>query len=145
MVEFREPPRLLFADAGTPAPHPNHLRLRLGGGHEGIELSLEAKVPGDTMATRTVPLAFRYGGEPGVLAEAYERLLVDAIAGRQALFARQDGVEECWRIVEPALHAGGPAAPYQSGSWGPVEADRLIDSLGTWHNPGDPTVEERAS
>jgi glucose-6-phosphate 1-dehydrogenase len=145
VIEFREPPRLLFADAMTPAPHPNHLRLRLGGGHEGIELSLEAKVPGDTMATRPVPLAFRYGTEPGVQAEAYERLLVDAIVGRQALFARQDGVEECWRIIEPALHAGGTAIPYRSGTWGPIEADRLVESEGAWHEPGDPLASTPAS
>jgi len=137
VIEFREPPRLLFADPATPAPHPNHLRLRLGGGQEGIELSLDAKVPGDTMNTRPVPLAFRYGEEPGVRAEAYERLLMDAIAGRQALFARQDGVEECWRIVQPALQAAGPATPYPPGSWGPVEADHLVAGTGSWHQPTD--------
>ena len=103
LVEFREPPRPLFADEGTPLPHPNHLRIRLGGGHEGIELSLEAKVPGETMETRPVPLAFSYEEALGEQAEAYERLLYDAIEDRQALFARQDGVEQCWRIVEPAL------------------------------------------
>ena len=59
------------------------------------------------MATRAVPLAFSYEESLGEQAEAYERLLFDAIDGRQALFARQDGVEECWRIVEPAL--GRPA------------------------------------
>jgi glucose-6-phosphate 1-dehydrogenase len=138
VIEFRDPPRLLFAEDGTPPPHPNHLRLRLGGGHEGIELSLEAKVPGDSMATRPVPLAFRYGQEPGVHAEAYERLLVDAISGRQALFARQDGVEECWRIIEPALHADGTSIPYPSGSWGPTEADGLMDSSEVWHDPVEP-------
>jgi glucose-6-phosphate 1-dehydrogenase len=137
VIEFREPPRLLFAELGTPSPHPNHLLLRLGGGNEGIELSLETKVPGDSMATRPVALAFRYGQEAGVRAEAYERLLVDAITGRQALFARQDGVEECWRVVEPALHAGGTAIPYRRGSWGPVEANQLMDAAELWHEPGD--------
>ena len=138
VIEFRDPPRLLFADPGTPAPHPNHIRLRLGGGHEGIELSLEAKMPGDTMATRPVPLAFRYGNEPSVLAEAYERLLVDAIHGRQALFARQDGVEACWRIIEPALHGGAKVVQYRPGSWGPPEADGLMDDAEVWHDPSDP-------
>jgi len=135
VVEFKEPPRLLFAEAGTPMPHPNHLRLRLGGGNEGIELSLQAKVPGETMETRPVPLAFSYEQALGEQAEAYERLLFDAIEGRQALFARQDGVEECWRIVEPALRPTRPVLGYASGSWGPDAADQLIKPVGTWHTP----------
>ena len=135
ILEFKEPPRLLFAEEGTPIPHPNHLRLRLGGGGEAGELSLQAKVPGETMETRPVPLAFSYERELGVRAEAYERLLSDAIEGRQALFARQDGVEECWRIVEPALQASRPVQPYASGSWGPTAADELIDPVGAWHTP----------
>lgn len=66
---------------------------------------------------------------------AYERLLSDALEGRQALFARQDGVEECWRIVEPALRPTQPVRGYASGSWGPDAADQLIKPVGTWHTP----------
>ena len=135
VIEFREPPRLLFADADTAARHPNHLRLRLGGGDEGIELSLQAKVPGETLDTRPVPLAFSYEHALGEQAEAYERLLSDAIGGRQALFARQDGVEECWRIVEPSLRAPRPPVIYRTGSWGPDEATSLLGSAGAWHPP----------
>ena len=136
VIEFREPPRLLFADPDTPMPHPNHLRLRLGGGAEGIELTLEAKVPGETMQTRAVPLAFSYEQALGEQAEAYERLLSDAVAGRQALFARQDGVEECWRIVDPALRPSEPPLGYAPGSWGPATADELMGGAGDWHVPG---------
>jgi glucose-6-phosphate 1-dehydrogenase len=135
VIEFREPPRLLFADPDTPVPHPNHLRLRLGGGAEGIELTLEAKVPGETMQTRPVPLAFSYEQALGEQAEAYERLLSDAVAGRQALFARQDGVEECWRIIEPALQAHGAPLEYAPGSWGPAAADELLGTSHAWHVP----------
>jgi len=135
VVEFKEPPRLLFAEAGTPMPHPNHLRLRLGGGNEGIELSLQAKVPGETMQTRPVPLAFHYERALGEQTDAYQRLLSDVIEGRQALFARQDGVEECWRIVEPALAPTRPALSYAPGSWGPAAADELLSPLGNWHTP----------
>jgi len=135
VIEFREPPRLLFADPDTPVPHPNHLRLRLGGGAEGIELTLEAKVPGETMQTRPVPLAFSYEQALGEQAEAYERLLSDAVAGRQALFARQDGVEECWRIIEPALQAHGAPLEYAAGSWGPEAADELLGTSHAWHVP----------
>ena len=135
VIEFHEPPRLLFAEPGTPAPHPNHLRLRLGGGNEGIELSLQAKIPGETMETRAVPLSFSYEQALGEQAEAYERLLLDAIEGRQALFARQDGVEECWRIVEPALSMARPVRTYAAGSWGPAAADELLKPVGAWHAP----------
>ena len=68
-------------------------------------------------------------------AEAYERLLYDAIEDRQALFARQDSVEECWRIVELALESPGALHPYAPGSWGPAAADELIRSAGDWHVP----------
>jgi glucose-6-phosphate 1-dehydrogenase len=100
-----------------------------------MELSLQAKVPGETMQTRPVPLAFSYEQELGEQAEAYERLLFNAIEGRQALFARQDGVEECWRIVEPALQPARPVLAYTSGSWGPDAADALIRPVGAWHTP----------
>ncbi len=135
VIEFREPPPLLFAARDTPPPHPNHIRLRLGGGAEGIEVSLQAKVPGETMATRVVPLSFSYDQALGEQAEAYERLLGDAIEGRQELFARQDGVEECWRVVTPALEAPGPVHPYAAGSWGPAAADRLLGRGAAWHQP----------
>ena len=111
------------------------MRLRLGGGAEHIELSLEAKIPGETMQTQAVPLSFSYGEVLGEQAEAYERLLFDAINGRQALFARQDGVEECWRIVEPALHAAPAVERYASGSWGPAGAEALPGDAGAWHEP----------
>ena len=139
VIEFKEPPRLLFAEAGTPRPHPNHLRLRLGGGHEGIELSLQAKVPGESTRSRAVPLAFSYEQALGEQTEAYERLLFDAIEGRQALFARQDGVEECWRIVEPGLGAGRPVESYPPGSWGPPASDGLLGDDGSWHVPRTPS------
>ena len=135
LIEFREPPKLLFADEATPPPHPNHLRLRLGGGDEGVELELEAKVPGDTMETRAVPLAFSYEDQLGPQADAYERLLNDAVHGRQALFARQDGVEECWRIIEPALAEPDPVVPYDQGTWGPAAADALLAPGEVWHEP----------
>lgn len=139
VIEFREPPRLLFAGPGTPKPHPNHLRLRLGGGGEGIELSLQAKIPGDTIETRQVPLGFSYDDVLGEQTDAYERLLLDAIQGRQALFARQDGVEECWRIVEPALRPSAPVKRYAPASWGPPGASDLIGPVGSWHVPQETT------
>ena len=136
IIEFRQPPRLLFADDGTAPPHPNHMRFRLGGGHEGVELALAAKVPGDEMTSRMVPLSFEYDSVFDTdTMEAYERLFGDAVAGRQTLFARQDGVEECWRIVSGLLDGAAPVETYEQGSWGPAAADRLLADGDEWHAP----------
>jgi glucose-6-phosphate 1-dehydrogenase len=66
---------------------------------------------------------------------AYGELLHDAIQGDSARFARQDYVEESWRIIDPVLTGGGRPFCYEPGSWGPVEADRLADAIGGWDNP----------
>jgi glucose-6-phosphate 1-dehydrogenase len=66
--------------------------------------------------------------------DAYERVLGDAMAGDATLFAREDYVEEAWRIVDPALKAGTPVFEYEPGSWGPQEAQRLSPPVG-WQNP----------
>ena len=66
--------------------------------------------------------------------EAYERVLTDAMAGDQTLFAREDYVEEAWRIVDPVIKAGLPVHEYQPQTWGPEEAN-LIQPPGGWHNP----------
>jgi glucose-6-phosphate 1-dehydrogenase len=137
VVEFHQPPRLLFAEPHAPAPHPNHFRFRLLGTHDdGIGVTLQAKVPGETMVSRPVELGFNYeqafGTEP---MDAYERLLADAIEGHAGLFAREDGVEQAWRIVAPALERPAPLHLYEPGSWGPRQADALITRAGGWHNP----------
>lgn len=72
----------------------------------------------------------------GVMTDSYERLLGDAVAGDPTLFARQDEVEEGWRIVEPLLREPGPAHPYEPGSWGPEQADALAEPVGGWDCPG---------
>ena len=72
---------------------------------------------------------------PGEEPEPYERLLGDAIAGRHQLFTRQDAVEETWRIVQPLLDEPGPVHPYQPGTWGPQDAERLTRGICQWHEP----------
>jgi glucose-6-phosphate 1-dehydrogenase len=69
--------------------------------------------------------------------EAYERLLGDAIDGFHALFAREDSVEQTWRIVTPTLENPSPIRFYEPGSWGPHEADDLVKPFLSWHNPTD--------
>ena len=138
VVEFRQPARLLFADDSELPPHPNHLRFRLEGPGEGASLTLQAKAPGELTRTLPVDLGFTSDQSFGdQQMHAYERLLGDAIEGQAALFARQDGVEEEWRIVAPALDTPGPAEPYDPGSWGPVETDVAAAPTSGWHNPRD--------
>jgi glucose-6-phosphate 1-dehydrogenase len=67
--------------------------------------------------------------------DAYERVLGDAMAGDASLFAREDYVEEAWRIVDPVLKAGTPLYEYEPGSWGPREVDQKVSPVGGWHNP----------
>jgi glucose-6-phosphate 1-dehydrogenase len=146
VVEFHQPPRLLFAEPGAPAPHPNHLRFRLGKGDEGISIALQAKAPGGTMASQPVDLGFGYEDVlHGDRMEDYERLLADAIEGNPARFAREDGVEEAWRIVAPILEHPGPVHRYEPGSWGPEEASALFGGARGWHNPQLPPSNRRSA
>jgi glucose-6-phosphate 1-dehydrogenase len=66
----------------------------------------------------------------------YERLLGDAMSGDQALFAREDGVEAAWAVVDRVLGDATPIHEYEPGSWGPKEADRLAARVGGWIAPG---------
>ena len=67
--------------------------------------------------------------------DAYERLLSDAMAGDATLFARQDVVEAAWRIVDPVINRGSDLFQYDPGSWGPKEADKLVEVVGGWNTP----------
>ena len=72
---------------------------------------------------------------PGKDREPYEELLGDALAGDSFRFAREDYVEEAWRIVDPAIKASTPVHAYEPGTWGPQAADDLVP--GGWFNPPD--------
>ena len=67
--------------------------------------------------------------------DAYERVLTDAMAGDTTLFARQDYVEEAWRIVDPVLKQGTPVYDYEPNNWGPTEVERKVVPPDGWHNP----------
>jgi glucose-6-phosphate 1-dehydrogenase len=146
VVEFHQPPRLLFAEPGAPAPHPNHLRFRLGRSDEGISITLQAKAPGESMASQPVDLRFGYEEvSRAQRMEDYERLLADAIEGNPARFAREDGVEEAWRIVAPLVEQPGPVHLYEPGSWGPDDAKKLFGVERVWHNPEPPPSDRRSA
>ena len=135
VIEFQEPPRLLFSRTGT-KPHADRLVFRLSG-DEGVTLHLEAKAPGDDLATRPVALDVSFDAALGPRQEPYERLLEDAIDGDARRFARADSVDEAWRIVQPVLDDPGPVHEYEPGTLGPAEADRLVDGVGHWHDPDE--------
>ncbi len=134
VVEFHRPPRLLFDEAGGPPPDNNLVRFRLGK-RDGVTFSLQAKTPGPDLDSQEVDVAVDFEHALGERSEAYERLLGDALAGSPRRFARQDVVEETWRVVQPALDEPGPVHPYFRGSWGPTEADRLLDNHDQWYEP----------
>lgn len=129
VVEFKSPPRLLFADP-TCAPHPNHLRFQLKPGH-GIGLGMQAKKPGDALLSHSIPLQVVEPHESPDAHDAYERLLDDALSGDARLFAGEDGVEAAWRVVQPLTSDQRQVKPYQPGTWGP--ASDIVPN-GGWHD-----------
>jgi glucose-6-phosphate 1-dehydrogenase len=128
LVQLRRPPAVY---SPTPPP-PNYLRFRISPDVE-IALGVMVKVPGEEMAgTETELLAFRRPSKDEM--DAYERLLGDALKGDATQFAREDYVEEAWRIVDPVLKAGTPVFQYEPKSWGPREVEK-VSPVGGWQNP----------
>jgi glucose-6-phosphate 1-dehydrogenase len=126
-VVFQAPPRPLFADEEC-RPAPNSLRFRMKPDN-CISLLMQSKRPGDSLVSQTVTLDIDPdSSESGT--PAYERLLDDAIAGDPRHFARQDGVEEAWRIVEPVLGHERIPEGYAPGSSGPSGAETLLGDFG---------------
>jgi glucose-6-phosphate 1-dehydrogenase len=138
-IQFKAPPPVLFA-AESPAPlQPNALVLRIQP-DEGIAIRMNAKVPGNAIDLQPVKMDFRYGGSFGARSpEAYERLLHDAIIGDSTLFTRRDEVERSWQIIDAIIKGwdASPAPfPYESGTWGPPEADEFIErDSREWRRP----------
>jgi glucose-6-phosphate 1-dehydrogenase len=134
VVEFHSPPRMLFDEAGGPPPDRNLVRFRLGK-HDGVTFALQAKTPGPHLDSQEVDISVDFAAALGERSAAYERLLGDAIEGSPRRFARQDVVEQTWRVVQPTLDEPGPVHPYFRGSWGPSEADRLLADGDHWYQP----------
>src|ERR1035437_2754969 len=129
LVKLRKPPLDNLAGESS-----NHFRFRLGPGELSISLSARVKRPGEELVSMPAQLSAveeRAADE----VEAYERLLGDAMRGDAMLFVREDAVEAAWAIVEPILANAATLHPYEPGSWGPTEADRLAVDVGGWHNP----------
>jgi glucose-6-phosphate 1-dehydrogenase len=127
VVRLRRPPAVFHAH-----PNSNYWRFRIS---PTIEVATGANVmdPEETGSGATVEmLASRHPGAND--RDAYDRVLSDAIVGDRTLFAREDYVEEAWRIVDPVFSAPTPVHSYEPGNWGPKELERLVPP-GGWVNP----------
>jgi glucose-6-phosphate 1-dehydrogenase len=127
VARLRRPPSILYERTGT-----NHLRFRIGPTQE-IGIGLNVMDPEETGAGRTAELiASRHPGANE--RDAYERVLSDALLGDRTLFAREDYVEEAWRIVDPVLRAGTALQTYEPGTWGPTQVT-AVTPPGGWVDP----------
>jgi glucose-6-phosphate 1-dehydrogenase len=127
VVEFKQPPKMLFAD--TQELSPNILRFRLGK-KDGVDIELMAKAPGDKLAAVPVQLNVEFSAALGDRQEAYERLIRAAMVGDHMRFTRIDSVLETWRIVANVINGEAALYPYFVGSWGPDRADDIVG--GKW-------------
>jgi glucose-6-phosphate 1-dehydrogenase len=127
-VVFQPAPLPLLEHEGGSGLGANRLTIRIQP-DEGISLSFHVQRPGIGIALDHAALDFDYGESFAnmPLVEAYEHLLYEAMRGDHTLFTRQDGIERAWEVLSPAFENPPPVIPYQPGTWGPVEADALID------------------
>jgi len=138
-IHFRLAPHPLFNRLGVKM-QPNVLAIRIQP-DEGISLKFESKIPGPAVRTAPVTMEFRYATSFGVEPpEAYERLLLETMQGDATLFARRDEIETAWAWLDPLLQrwARDPRPPHfhPAGTWGPEEADTLIEGDGRkWRRP----------
>jgi glucose-6-phosphate 1-dehydrogenase len=132
-IVFKRPPQAMFERDGVHEPNVLSLCIQPD---EGVHFQIDAKVPGESQRTRPVQMEFHYRSafEHTALPDAYERLLLDALAGDPSLFARNDEIEGAWRLIDPVVDAwersDRPPARYAPGSLGPIEADRLLAASG---------------
>ncbi len=128
VVRLRQPPTM-FRDVPL---HSNYVRLRIS---PDVTFALGGNVLSQTETNsetrEMVGTRLPHADEM----DAYERVLGDAMRGDATLFAREDYVEEAWRIVDPVLKSGSPIYEYEPGTWGPKEVDARVSPPGGWHNP----------
>jgi glucose-6-phosphate 1-dehydrogenase len=132
LVRLRRPPSA-YASLALKS---NHVRVRISP-EVTIALGLMVMAPGEEMVGQSVEIL----GSRHPLADemdAYERVLGDALEGDATLFAREDYVEEAWRIVDPVLKANTPIYEYEPRTWGPSEVDQIVSPPGGWNNPTVP-------
>jgi len=135
-IQFKGVPHSMFRS--TLGEHITANRLNLGiYPDEKITLTFQTKNPGAKVCLRSVTMDFHYNqGDPGLIFDAYEKVLLDCMLGDHMLFWRQDGVELCWSFLTPILEECETCSdrikllnPYEAGSWGPQEVDGLIGKM----------------
>jgi glucose-6-phosphate 1-dehydrogenase len=149
VIQFRRTPFVLFRNTTVKNLETNRLVIHIQP-EEGISLSFGAKVPGSIMKLGLVNMDFDYSTYFGLEhSTGYERLLRDCMAGDPTLFQRSDMVEAGWNVIQPildvwrALPARG-FPNYAAGSWGPIEADDLLERDGrSWRRIGEEEVDKR--
>jgi len=129
VVKLRQAPAVFTEEP----PPPNYFRFRVTPS-QTIAITSFVKVHGDHLRGESVELTVSEHEDPAEMS-AYEELITDAIRGISSRFARQDYVEEAWRIVDPVLGGATPVQEYEPGTWGPPEALRRIAPLGGWLDP----------
>ncbi|MCZ7590240.1 MAG: hypothetical protein M5U27_15560 [Gaiella sp.] len=132
-VVFKTTPWLGFQPREAPRPPADELVLRIGP-QPGARLQLQAKAP-DRNALRTVPLDLEFASVGGEGPTPYEVLLEAVIRGDQSHFAREDLVEETWRVVQPLIDHPPAVEVYEPGTWGPEAASALAAAVGGWRDP----------
>ncbi len=130
IAKFRLPPTV-FEDGGKLTQ--NHLRFRVSPDVD-IAMGITVMAPGEQMTGEPAEMLAHHHPKPTEM-DAYEVLLGDAMAGDSTLFARQDYVEEAWRIVDPVLKLSTVVYEYEPGTWGPKEAASQVVPPGGWENP----------
>jgi glucose-6-phosphate 1-dehydrogenase len=125
------PPKLGFGL--TRMPEPSQLIVRLDPS-TGVRLLLDAQRH-ETVEPEQISLDMEFAQQGGEGSTPYEVLLHAALIGDSKRFTRQDGVEECWRVMAPLLEHPPRVHPYAKGSWGPEATDQVLEGLGRWHTP----------
>lgn len=138
---LRHPPADVFGTGAGQGPA-NYVRFRLGPDEVAIAIGTQAKHPGEAMTGDMVELEAVRHKQNGEEADAYERLLTDAMRGDASLFGREDGIAEQWRVVSRILDDSRPVLPYTPGGWGTPQATSLLPAGDRWMSPsqkaGDP-------
>ncbi|HTZ29674.1 MAG TPA: glucose-6-phosphate dehydrogenase [Streptosporangiaceae bacterium] len=130
VITFKPPPHDVFGI--EPVAPGDVLRFRVWPETQ-VALTLHGKKPGAGWEPEAEELAF--AARPGSDMRPYDRLIGAALAGDRWLFARQDTVEDAWKVVDPVLGDAVPVHPYARGSWGPAEAVRLLPGRDAWYDP----------
>jgi glucose-6-phosphate 1-dehydrogenase len=129
LVRLRQPPTMYHGFN----LQPNYCRFRISP-DVTFALGINTMAPASETVSESVEILGRRYPRADEM-DAYERVIGDAMEGDATLFAREDYVEEAWRIVDPVLKAGTPVYEYAPHTWGPSEVEQRVVPAGGWHNP----------